>query len=258
MFFYKYRSSEDKQHEQFSLRGLEQIMKNKQGLHESQPYVKPKPDELQKVIAEGQKEIAKDQKEPAGEQKEVSKRRKEVSEDQKKTFQNENQQSLNQETNEDSEMKPKVNTLKNATRIRTTDLQQNNQDKQQCDAKINIVLLKTHKTGSSTVQNILYRFGDARGLSFVLPSVDVYMGNPAYFSTRYIVQTKGGYNILANHARFHKESKFAVCCGLNRICMMGLVFYRLRYISIHVYRISQESIKVNGMSTRPIPILPQS
>ena len=217
-YFYNYRSlKENKQHKSFSLRGLEQILKNKQDLHESQPPMPPRQDKSRKVIAEDQKEITEHQEAPAEEQKEVSKSQEGISEDQKKTSQNQNQQTLNQETKQDSEMKPKVNILTNATTIRTTDLQQINQDKQQCDAKINIVLLKTHKTGSSTVQNILYRFGDARGLSFVLPSVDVYMGNPAYFSSRFIVQTPGGYNILANHARFHKESKFVVFVVLNRM-----------------------------------------
>jgi hypothetical protein len=33
-----------------------------------------------------------------------------------------------------------------------------------------IVFLKTHKTGSSSVQNILLRYGDKNGLSFVLPA----------------------------------------------------------------------------------------
>eukprot|EP00794_Sanderia_malayensis_P015009 gene15009-16558_t len=35
---------------------------------------------------------------------------------------------------------------------------------------INIVLLKTHRTGSTSIGNILYRYGDFRNLTFVLPT----------------------------------------------------------------------------------------
>ena len=38
----------------------------------------------------------------------------------------------------------------------------------------NIVLLKTHRTGSSTLGNILQRYGDIRNLSFMLPAASSY------------------------------------------------------------------------------------
>ena len=44
---------------------------------------------------------------------------------------------------------------------------------QKCDAAdivTKIVFLKTHKTASSTLQNILMRFGEKMGLKFALPS----------------------------------------------------------------------------------------
>ena len=83
------------------------------------------------------------------------------------------------------------------------------QQLKRCRPRNNIVLLKTHKTGSSTIQNILYRYGDARGLSFVLPASDVYMGSPALFLPKFAIPSSHGYNILANHARYNKASK----CG---------------------------------------------
>ena len=77
-----------------------------------------------------------------------------------------------------------------------------------CKEKKNILLLKTHKTGSSTLQNIIYRYGDVRDLTFALPVTDVYMGCPDKFKPSFAIPSPTGeYNILANHARFHKESK---------------------------------------------------
>ena len=39
-----------------------------------------------------------------------------------------------------------------------------------CNQTRKIIFLKTHETGSSTLQNILYRFGEERKLSFALPA----------------------------------------------------------------------------------------
>ncbi|XP_071807058.1 galactosylceramide sulfotransferase-like [Asterias amurensis] len=76
-----------------------------------------------------------------------------------------------------------------------------------CKEKTNILLLKTHKTGGSTLQNVLYRFGDVRDLTFALPLTDVYMGSPVKFKPSFAIRSPTGqYNILANHARFHKEN----------------------------------------------------
>ena len=38
-----------------------------------------------------------------------------------------------------------------------------------CSEETKVAFAKTHKTGSTTVQNILFRFGEQRRLSFVLP-----------------------------------------------------------------------------------------
>ncbi|EEC17166.1 hypothetical protein IscW_ISCW022331 [Ixodes scapularis] len=51
-----------------------------------------------------------------------------------------------------------------------------------CRPALNVFLLKTHKCASSTVQNVLMRFGDRRNLSFALPQGGNYFGHPKSFS----------------------------------------------------------------------------
>ena len=45
-----------------------------------------------------------------------------------------------------------------------------------CEKKTNIAFLKTHKCASSSVQNILMRFGLKNQLNFALPSAGNYVG----------------------------------------------------------------------------------
>ncbi|XP_054257205.1 galactosylceramide sulfotransferase-like isoform X2 [Macrosteles quadrilineatus] len=75
--------------------------------------------------------------------------------------------------------------------------------------RTNIFFLKAHKCASSTVQNILLRFGLERGLSFVLPTLNNYIGNPEMFSATmidelYATQNRK-YNIFAHHSRYSSE-----------------------------------------------------
>lgn len=73
--------------------------------------------------------------------------------------------------------------------------------------KSTIFFLKSHKCASSTVQNILMRFGITHNLDFVLPDVANYVGNPEPFSSKLIgfdlrtVDNK--YDIFAHHTRFN-------------------------------------------------------
>ena len=46
-----------------------------------------------------------------------------------------------------------------------------------CLPQRKIAFAKTHKTASSTVQNVLLRYGLANGLEFLLPPVHNYLGN---------------------------------------------------------------------------------
>ncbi|PFX24941.1 Galactosylceramide sulfotransferase [Stylophora pistillata] len=76
-----------------------------------------------------------------------------------------------------------------------------------CEPVNNILFLKTHKTGSSTMTNILNRYGDTKGLIFAMPaakkSYSFYW--PLSFSLRFtqILRWKSP-NILCNHARYNK------------------------------------------------------
>uniref|UniRef100_UPI00398EAF75 galactose-3-O-sulfotransferase 2-like n=1 Tax=Pristiophorus japonicus TaxID=55135 RepID=UPI00398EAF75 len=75
-----------------------------------------------------------------------------------------------------------------------------------CTPRENVMFLKTHKTASSTMLNILYRYGDARNLTFALPLYD-HLGYPKRFKAEFVrafVQHRHHeYHIMCNHMRFH-------------------------------------------------------
>eukprot|EP00058_Branchiostoma_floridae_P006852 XP_002592340.1 hypothetical protein BRAFLDRAFT_240121 [Branchiostoma floridae] len=79
-----------------------------------------------------------------------------------------------------------------------------------CKEKTNLVFLKTHKTASSTVQNIIMRFGSTRNLTFALPNGGHQMAWPRLFRKSFVLQEhiakkNTTYNILCHHLRFHHE-----------------------------------------------------
>ncbi|XP_041471418.1 galactosylceramide sulfotransferase-like [Lytechinus variegatus] len=83
--------------------------------------------------------------------------------------------------------------------------EQEKRDESRCVPRENIMYLKTHKTGSSTLQNINYRYGDAHGLTFALPKRGVHLGTPSLFNRTHPVKSPSGkYNVLANHARYNR------------------------------------------------------
>uniref|UniRef100_A0A2K5D7U2 Galactose-3-O-sulfotransferase 2 n=2 Tax=Aotus nancymaae TaxID=37293 RepID=A0A2K5D7U2_AOTNA len=70
----------------------------------------------------------------------------------------------------------------------------------------NVMFLKTHKTASSTVLNILYRFAETHNLSVALPAGrDVHLGYPWLFLARYVegVGSQQRFNVMCNHLRFN-------------------------------------------------------
>uniref|UniRef100_A0A1B6HBQ7 Galactosylceramide sulfotransferase-like n=1 Tax=Homalodisca liturata TaxID=320908 RepID=A0A1B6HBQ7_9HEMI len=75
--------------------------------------------------------------------------------------------------------------------------------------RTNIFFLKAHKCASSTIQNILMRFGLAHALSFVLPPQTNYLGNPQPFRADMIDEKcatlDGKYNIFAHHTRYDTD-----------------------------------------------------
>ena len=80
-----------------------------------------------------------------------------------------------------------------------------------CEPRQKVVFLKTHKTASSTVQNILFRYGDKNGLNFALPK-----NNGARFSypnklqpglIKPLENEQDEIDILCNHAVANKNMR---------------------------------------------------
>lgn len=74
-----------------------------------------------------------------------------------------------------------------------------------CSPQHHIFFLKTHKTGSSTMANIFFRYGDFRNLAFVLPRYILFEW-PQRFQASLAapLQTRRP-NILCSHTRFNKK-----------------------------------------------------
>lgn len=73
-----------------------------------------------------------------------------------------------------------------------------------CQPKKNVVFLKTHKTGSSTVTNILNRYCDTNDLTMALPRDGMFnFFWPLPFEGNFVDQrTERTVNMLSNHARY--------------------------------------------------------
>ncbi|XP_046908035.1 galactose-3-O-sulfotransferase 4 isoform X2 [Hypomesus transpacificus] len=76
-----------------------------------------------------------------------------------------------------------------------------------CRPHTHLMFLKTHKTASSTVLNMLYRFGEERNLNFALP-LGYQFGYPLPFNAHRVKGYRGPriteFHIMGNHMRFNK------------------------------------------------------
>ncbi|KAM9316428.1 galactose-3-O-sulfotransferase 2-like [Gastrophryne carolinensis] len=77
-----------------------------------------------------------------------------------------------------------------------------------CQPHTHICFLKTHKTASSTIMNILFRFGESHNLTFALPSNNApQFMYPLYFNAAFvegfITKTIPNFDIMCHHMRFH-------------------------------------------------------
>ncbi|XP_062872604.1 galactose-3-O-sulfotransferase 2 [Trichomycterus rosablanca] len=77
-----------------------------------------------------------------------------------------------------------------------------------CHPKTHIVFLKTHKTASSTILNVLYRYGESRNLTFALPvNSNSQLFYPHLFMSYFVEGVKTGaatrFHIMCNHMRFN-------------------------------------------------------
>ncbi|XP_068937535.1 galactosylceramide sulfotransferase-like [Petaurus breviceps papuanus] len=79
-----------------------------------------------------------------------------------------------------------------------------NVSKGSCRPKTDIVFMKTHKTASSTLLNILFRFGQKHNLKFAFPSGYNDFHYPAFFKRSLVHNYQPGdcFNIICNHMRF--------------------------------------------------------
>ncbi|XP_019368065.1 PREDICTED: galactose-3-O-sulfotransferase 2-like [Gavialis gangeticus] len=83
----------------------------------------------------------------------------------------------------------------------------NSSDEAACKPKTHIVFLKVHKSASSTVMNILFRFGETRNLTFGFPFNGAsQLFYPHYFAAEFVEGFVAGqasqFNILCHHMRF--------------------------------------------------------
>ncbi|CAG2233369.1 TPIP [Mytilus edulis] len=85
-----------------------------------------------------------------------------------------------------------------------------------CKPNIYIAFLKVHKTGSSTIMNMLYRFAERLNLNLVLPNSTGgnfnYLGYGTTLNSLQLVPIPAGekYNILCNHVVYDKLALRAV------------------------------------------------
>ncbi|XP_023866806.1 galactosylceramide sulfotransferase [Salvelinus sp. IW2-2015] len=75
----------------------------------------------------------------------------------------------------------------------------------ECVPKVDIMFMKTHKTASSTLLNIIFRFGEKHGLKFAFPKGrnDFFYPSPFLCSQVKDYQPGVCFNILCNHMRFN-------------------------------------------------------
>ncbi|XP_070762031.1 uncharacterized protein [Enoplosus armatus] len=79
-----------------------------------------------------------------------------------------------------------------------------------CHPKSHIFFLKTHKTASSTILNILYRYGESRNLTFALPlNKHSQLFYPFVFASHFVEgvssRSVSEFHIMCNHMRFRKS-----------------------------------------------------
>ncbi|XP_001333387.3 galactosylceramide sulfotransferase [Danio rerio] len=79
------------------------------------------------------------------------------------------------------------------------------QEHRSCTPKVNLMFMKTHKTASSTLMNILLRFGEKHQLKFALPDGRNDFFYPSSFFRTQVKSYQPGvcYNIVCNHMRFN-------------------------------------------------------
>ncbi|XP_064618419.1 galactosylceramide sulfotransferase-like [Liolophura sinensis] len=79
----------------------------------------------------------------------------------------------------------------------------------QCNPQEHVVFVKVQKAGSSTVQNIFYRFGTNRNLTFMLPKYGNYISYSTCVKDREVMSLpvfKDRYDISCNHVKYNRTA----------------------------------------------------
>uniref|UniRef100_A0A673BC84 Galactose-3-O-sulfotransferase 2 n=1 Tax=Sphaeramia orbicularis TaxID=375764 RepID=A0A673BC84_9TELE len=116
-----------------------------------------------------------------------------------------------------------------------------------CRPQSHIVFLKTHKTASSTILNILYRYGESRNRTFALPlNKHSQLFYPFFFTSHFVEginsRSVQEFHIMCNHMRFRKSEVEKVMPGdsfyfsilRNPVAMMESIF--IYYKSIPAFQ----------------------
>ncbi|XP_071995726.1 galactose-3-O-sulfotransferase 2-like isoform X1 [Engystomops pustulosus] len=81
-----------------------------------------------------------------------------------------------------------------------------NHGSRSCQPIKNIFFLKTHKTASSSIMNILFRYGESRNLEFAFPIKIHHFNYSSFFSALSVfgfpARKRQHYNIMCHHMRF--------------------------------------------------------
>ncbi|XP_018415854.1 PREDICTED: galactose-3-O-sulfotransferase 2-like [Nanorana parkeri] len=130
--------------------------------------------------------------------------------------------------------------------------------KKSCLPQTHILFLKTHKTGSSTIMNILFRFGESHNLTFALPTYDAaQFFYPLYFNAAfvedYIRKAIHHFDIMCHHMRFHlgevekvmPKDTFYFTILRNPVSLMESSFTYFKAIDIFINASSLEEYIMN-------------
>ncbi|XP_068190633.1 galactosylceramide sulfotransferase isoform X2 [Antennarius striatus] len=100
-----------------------------------------------------------------------------------------------------------LNVMKQLKTNGTAAAQQTKAQNKECSPIVNIMFMKTHKTASSTILNILFRFGEKHKLKFAFPDGrnDFYYPSPFLCSQVKDYRPGDCFNIICNHLRFDRQ-----------------------------------------------------
>lgn len=83
------------------------------------------------------------------------------------------------------------------------------QELPECKPQQHVAFIKVQKAGSSTVQNIFYRFGTSRNLTFMLPKYGNYISYSTSVKDREVMPLpvfKDKYDISCNHVKYNRTA----------------------------------------------------